>query len=99
MMTNHTYMGMKVEVLTPHLAQRFELPYEEKTLVVSSILRGGIAELSGIRPGDEIEEVNHIPVKTIEEFQAIIDKSHLDGSVLLLLKRKETNLFAALQIK
>ena len=98
-MTNHTDMGMKVEVLTPHLAQRFGLTYEENKLVVSSILRGGIAELSGIRPGDEIEEVNHKSVKTIEEFQSIVDKSRLEGSVLLLLKRKETNLFAALQFK
>ena len=97
--TNHKYMGMKVEMLTPHLAQRFGLTYEENKLVVSSILRGGIAELSGIRPGDEIEEVNHKPVKTIEEFQLLVDKSRLEGSVLLLLKRKETNLFAALQIK
>ncbi len=99
MMTNHTDMGMKVESLTPHLAQRFGLTYGENKLVISSILRGGIAELGGIRPGDVIEEVNHKPVKTIEEFKSIVDKSRLEGSVLLLLKRKETNLFAALQIK
>ena len=98
-MTTHTDMGMKVEVLTPHLAQRFALTHEENKLVVSSILRGGIAELSGIRPGDKIEEVNHKPVKTIEEFQVIVDKARLEGSILFLLKRKETNLFAALQLK
>ena len=98
-MTNHTDLGMKVEALTPHLAQRFGLIYGENKLVISSILRGGIAELSGIRPGDVIDEVNHKPIKTIEEFQSIVDKSRLEGSVLLLLKRKETNLFAALQIK
>ncbi len=97
--TNHTDLGMKVEVLSPHLAQRFGLTYEENKLVVSSILRGGKAELSGIRPGDEIVEADHKPVKTIEELQSILDKSRLEGSVLFLLKRKETNLFAALQIK
>lgn len=97
--TNHTDMGMRVEVLNPYLAKRFGLTYEEKKLVVSSILRDGKAELSGIRPGDEIEEVNHKPVKTIEEFRAIVDKSRLEGSILLLLKRKNTNLFAALQFK
>ena len=98
-LANHTSMGMKVEVLTPHIAQRFGLIHEENKLVVSSILRGGIAELSGVRPGDKIEEINHKPVRTIAEFQSAIDKSRLDGSILLLLKRKETNLFAALQTK
>lgn len=98
-LANHTSMGMKVEVLTPIIAQRFGLTHEENKLVVSSILRGGIAELSGIRPGDKIEEINHNPVRTIEEFQSAIDKSRLEGSILLLLKRKETNLFAALQTK
>ncbi len=98
-MTNHTFMGMKVEMLTPHLAQRFGLIYEKNKLVVSLILRGGIAELSGIRPGDEIQEVNHKPVNTIEEFRSLIEESRLDGSVLLFLKRKETNLFAALKTK
>ena len=97
--TRDPQMGMKVEALTPHLAQRFGLPYAENKLVVSSILRGGIAERSGIRPGDRIEEVNHRPVKTIEEFRSAIDESRLDGSALLLLKRKDINLFAALHIK
>ncbi len=98
--SDHTYMGMKVEVLTPHLAQRFGLPYGRNKLVVSSILRGGIAELTGIKPGDEIKEVNHEPVKTMEEFQLIIEKARLDdSSILFLLKRKDTNLFAALPNK
>ena len=98
-LANHTSMGMKVEVLTPLIAQRFGLTHEENKLVVSSILRGGIAELSGVRPGDKVEEINHKPVRTLAEFQSAIDKSRLEGSILLLLKRKETNLFAALQTK
>ena len=97
--TNDTDLGMKVEVLTPHLAARFGLPDEENKLVVSSILRGGKADLGGIRPGDEIEAVNHKPVKTMEEFQSIVNKSRLGGSLLFLLKRAGTNLFAALQIE
>ncbi len=97
--TNQTLMGMKVEALTPYLAKRFELNYEENTLVVSSIRRGGIAENSGIRPGDEIEEVNHKSVKTMEEFQSAIDRSRLRDSVLLLLRRKGMNIFAALPMK
>ncbi len=93
---SHTSMGMKVVVLTPHLAQRFGITYEANKVVVSSILRGSIAELSGIRLGDKIEEINHKPVKTIEEFQSAIEISRSEGSILLLLKRKGTNLFAAL---
>ena len=96
---SRTSLGMKVEALTPHLARRFGLDYGESKLVVSSILRGGAAERGGIRPGDEIAEANHKPVRTIEELREAIDASRLDGFVLLLLKRKGTNLFTALQIK
>ena len=98
-MGDHAHMGMRVEALTPHLARRFGLNYDENKLVVSSILRGGVAERGGIRPGDVITEVNHKPVKTIEELQSAIDESRPEGFVLLLLRRKGTNLFAALQIK
>ncbi len=95
----NTYAGMKVEALTPHLAKRLGLPHDGDKVVVSSVLRGSAAERSGVRPGDGIEEVNHRPVRNMGEFQAAMDKARLEGSALLLLKRKETNLFAAVEIR
>ena len=89
-------LGMKVEALTSRLASRFSLRFE-KGLVVSSVKRGGPAERGGVRVGDRIKEVNHIPVRTYSEFQKEMRRSRSEGSVLFLLRRRETEIFTAVR--
>jgi serine protease Do len=87
---------MKVEAMTSRLASRFSLRFE-KGLVVSSVKRGGPAERGGVRVGDQIKEINHIPVRTHSEFQKEMGRSRSRGSVLFLLRRRKTEVFAAVR--
>ncbi len=89
-------LGMKVEAMTSRLASRFSLRFE-KGLVVSSVKRGGPAERGGVHVGDQIKEINHIPVRTHSEFQKEMGRSRSGGSVLFLLRRRETEVFAAVR--
>ncbi len=89
-------LGMKVEALTPRLAGRFGVS-STKGLIVSSVKRGGPAARGGVRAGDQIREVNHAPVQTYSEFQKATERARTEGSVLFLLHRRETEIFAAVR--
>ncbi|MEK6709325.1 MAG: trypsin-like peptidase domain-containing protein, partial [Nitrospinota bacterium] len=90
-------LGMKVEAITPSLAQRYGLP-EGPGLVVTSLSGDGPARQGGVAVGDQLVEVNHQPVRTLADFQRSVHKTGPDGHVLLLLRRQETNFFAAIRV-
>jgi len=89
-------LGMKIEPITPALAQRFGLK-ENQGIVITAVHRDGPAQMGGVAVGDQIVEVNHRPVRTLDDFRALVGKPGKEGVVLLLLKRKGTNIFAALR--
>ncbi len=92
-----TPLGMRVEPMTPQLAQRFGLE-NGMGLVVSAVQRDGPAAKGGILPGDEILEVNHAPVRTLPQYEEAVKRAESEGSVLLLLRRRGTHIFAALRL-
>ena len=89
--------GMKVERITPSLAQRFGLK-EGQGLVITALHRDGPAQRGGVAVGDQIVEVNHQPVRTLADFESSIRKTGKEGAILLLIKRQDTNFFAALRV-
>ena len=88
---------MKVEAITPSLAQRYGLQAGQG-LVVTSLSGDGPARQGGVAVGDQLVEVNHQPVRTLADFQRSVHKTGPDGHVLLLLRRQETNFFAAIRV-
>jgi serine protease Do len=94
-------LGMRIESLNPQLASRFHLPSatSAKGLIVTAVKRGGPAERGGVRAGDRIKEVNHTPVSTLSEFQKARDRNSTEGHLLLLLQRRESDIFAAIQFQ
>ncbi len=90
-------LGMKVVVLTPGIARRFDLDGDGSGLVVSNIVRGGSASEGGILPGDRIIEVNHTSVRTLTEYKSALKRTRPDGLVLILVRRKGSNIFSALK--
>lgn len=78
-------VGIGIEVLTAEHARQFGLDSQASGLVVVVVVPGSIAEKSGIRPGDIIEEVQHLSVKTPPEAIAAIRSG---SSVELLLNRR-----------
>jgi serine protease Do len=90
--------GLALRDLDARLAQRAGVAPGEGVLV-AAVKPDSSAERSGVRPGDVILEVNRHKVTSVAEAQAEAMKQEAGGSLLLLLKRGDASLFAALEQK
>ncbi len=60
------WIGVEVQDITPELAESFRLDKSAGALI-SSVLKGGPAEKSGIKPGDVLVEVNGEAIQDSQE--------------------------------
>jgi serine protease Do len=90
--------GLALRDLDARLAKRVGVAPGEGVLV-AAVKPDSIAERSGVRPGDVILEVNRHKVTSVAEAQTEAMKQEAGGSLLLLLKRGDASLFAALEQK
>ncbi len=79
--------GVRVEDLTPELAQELKLPSSAHGVVVSSVDPDSNAAVRGLRRGDLIEEVNRQPVSNREELNAALEKAGKKSVILLIRPR------------
>ncbi len=82
-----TDLGMTVSPLTKELARQFNIS-EVEGVVVVGVERDGPADKADARDGDLILEINHKPIKTLEDYQAQIEKVKKGETISLLIKRK-----------
>jgi len=90
--------GMALRDLDVQTAQRLGLSVSEGVLV-AGVQPGSPAEKAGLRPGDVILEVNRQKVTSVKEAQAEAQKDPDARSLLVLVRRDGTSLFAALELK
>src|SRR5689334_5161821 len=87
----HASAGVEVANLTPQISQQLNLPPTTTGVVVKSVSPSSPLADSGLRKGDVIQEVNHLPVKSVSDFY---DAMHKDaGNPLLLVNRGGRTLF------
>lgn len=91
-------LGITVQTLTSDLARQFDIK-GEKGVVVTQVMPGSIAEMSGIEVGSIIEEVNRNPVRNTEEFKHALEKTPEHGTVLLLVKGKNYSRYITLKFE
>ncbi|HYL80534.1 MAG TPA: DegQ family serine endoprotease, partial [Candidatus Acidoferrum sp.] len=90
--------GLALRDLDARMTQRLGVPPGEGVLV-AGVQPGSPAEQAGVRQGDVILEVNRQKVTSVKEAQALGQKASDSGSLLLLLRRGDASLFAALELK
>ena len=85
--------GVTVENVTPELARELKVPPATKGVVVDEVSPASRAAEAGLRSGDVIQEANHQPVKSVNEFRSAVKSKAKDDPVLLLVNRAGMTLF------
>ena len=79
--------GLGLRKVNKNLRKQYNIETDEDVLVVVDINLEGEAYDKGIREGDMIKNVGTKRVKTVKEFNRLIEKSRNKGAVLLLVKK------------
>ena len=77
--------GVRVQNLTPDIAQQLDVPMGTKGVVVDNVEQGSAAAEAGLRRGDIIIEVNRKTVNSMAEFRATM--AGVGNQPVLLLVR------------
>jgi serine protease Do len=88
-------LGIKVEPLTPRVAERLELPRSTEGLVVEEVDPDGAAAAAGIEAGDVIRQVDGKAVTSPSELRAAVQAKSVRPA-LLLVQRGDRSFFAAI---
>jgi len=80
-------LGMRLQELTPALAERLELPRGTRGIVIVEVEAGEPAETAGLQARDVILSVNGKAVGTVEEFEAEVSRAQKDGLARLRVRR------------
>lgn len=91
--------GLRVLALDRNSQGQFNVPAKTTGVVVANVEGGSAAEAAGIQRGDVVQEVNHEPVKTLDDYMKASGKIKKDETVVLLLSRQGNNLFVAVNPK
>jgi serine protease Do len=89
-------LGMKVQALTPDLAEKLELEKTEGVLV-SEVAEGGPAAAQGIKPGDIVTDINRKPVKSLKAFKDAMKSADLKKGILLNIVSERAAKFVILK--
>jgi len=93
--SSESLKGVTVENLTPETAQELKLPATTKGVVVDKVNPASTAADAGLQPGDVIQQVNHQPVASVNEYAKAVGASKKDDPVLLLVDRNGSTMFLA----
>jgi serine protease Do len=80
-------LGMTVEQLTPLRAERYRLEVDDG-VVVTEVVRGGVAANAGIRPGDVVVQLGRYRVTTLDDFAALMSRLPESGRARVYVIRK-----------
>ena len=92
---NSALEGVQVENLTPDTAQELKLSPQTKGVVVDQVSPASRAAEAGLQQGDVIQQVNHKPVTSVNDFKQAMNTAGSNNPVLLLVNREGNTLFLA----
>jgi serine protease Do len=74
-------LGIKVEAITPNLARQYNLQ-QQSGVVITEVAEDSPAATSGLIPGLVITDLNHQPIKSLEDYQRLLSAADLTKGVL-----------------
>lgn len=92
------YFGISVQELTKDLAKQLGIS-QNTGLIVTNVEEGSPADNVGIQQHDIIIQVNKIKVSSLKQYNAEMTKSVQKKSVMLLIKRGNSNFFVGLHME
>ncbi|HWP86210.1 MAG TPA: Do family serine endopeptidase [Terriglobia bacterium] len=90
--------GISVQNLTPQIARQMGLESDARGVVVSSVDEASFAEEIGLRRGDVILEINHEPVRSVEDVLRLQRNLKSGSDVVFLVKRMQLGQTATLYL-
>jgi len=91
-------LGIEASNLTEALAEEFDLAVTSG-VVITAVEEGSVAEEDDVQAGDLILAVNREPVRSVREFNRVLENSKPGDTVLLRLLRGENKFFVALKVE
>jgi len=90
-------LGLKVEELTPYLAQRLGVK-RIHGVIITYVVPGSPAHEAGLSRGDIILKINRHSIQDLNDYQEIINSAKPGDTLLFLIERREGTLFVALKV-
>jgi serine protease Do len=88
-------IGLMLGELTPDQRQQLGI---DNGLLVEDMLPAGVASRAGVRPGDVILSINNQDVKTVEQFNQLLNKIEKGRNIALLIRRGDTATFITMKL-
>jgi serine protease Do len=79
-------IGIRVSNITPEISERFNIS-QDAGVVVTEIEEGGKSDEAGIQRGDIIKEINHTPVKNVDDFKEAVAKVDKGDVISMFIHR------------
>ncbi|HYV66007.1 MAG TPA: Do family serine endopeptidase [Myxococcales bacterium] len=79
-------LGVRVQDLTPELAQRARVEPGTKGVVITDLAQDSPASNAGLDPGDVILEINRQPVASVADYKKLVSKLKKGDTALLRVR-------------
>lgn len=93
----HPFLGIQMVELTPdtiaeiNAQQQMNIPPDESGVLIVRVLEGSPAQAAGLQPGDIIQRVNNLEVKTPTDVQSQVEASQIGQDLAIDIHRDGTD--------
>jgi serine protease Do len=92
-------LGMRVQELTPEMAQRARVDPATKGVVVTNVTADSPASQAGIDPGDVILEINRQPIASVADYKKAVSKLKKGETALVRVRSGQAVQYVPVRIR